>query len=53
MDNAELLVLSIEEFSNMDKMRFNEMRMNGKEYLVNNLNYETLAKEYLNNIDSL
>ena len=52
-DNVELLAESIEEFSNMDKMRLNEMGMNGKEYLINYLNYKTLAKEYLDIIDSL
>ena len=52
-DNIELLAGSLEEFSNMDKMRLNEMGMNGKEYLNNNLNHETPTKEYLNSIDSL
>ena len=52
-DNVGLLAESIEEFSNMDKMRLNEMGMNGKEYLINNLNHETLAKKYLDIIDSL
>ena len=43
----------MEEFSNMDKMRLNEIGMNGKEYLMNNLNYETPAKEYSDIIESL
>ena len=34
-------------------MRLNEIGMNEKEYLIINLNYETLAKEYLDIIDSL
>ena len=34
-------------------MRLNEMGLNGKEYLINNLNYKTLAKEDLNSSDSL
>ena len=37
----------------MNKMRLNEIGMNEKEYLINNLNHETLAIEYLNSIDSL
>jgi len=37
----------------MDKIRLIGMGRYGKEYLIYNLNYETLAKEYLNNIDSL
>ncbi len=52
-DNLELVAESFEEFSNMDNMGLNEMGRNGKEYLINNLNYETLAKENLNSIDSL
>jgi len=34
-------------------MRLNEMRRYGKEYPINKLNYETLAKENFNSIDSL
>ena len=35
----------------MNKIRLNEIGMNGKENPINNLNYETLAKEYLDIID--
>ena len=34
-------------------MGLNGLGRYGKEYLINNLNYETLAKEYLNSIDNL
>ena len=52
-DNMKLVADSIEDFSNMDKMRLNGMGMNGKEYPINNLDYETLTKEYLDFIYSL
>ena len=52
-DNVDLVAESIEEYSDMDQIRLNEMGRYGKEYLINNLNYETLAKENFNSIDSL
>ncbi len=49
-ENPKALAKAIENYSKKDKTELDEIGRKGKEYLLNKLNYDVLAKKYLNAI---
>lgn len=46
-ENPKALAYAIEKYSKKDKNELNSIGQKGREYLINNLNYDRLAKKYL------